>query len=160
MPRAPLWLTGLLLCLHGCGAVLIVPAIATTQELMRDRKGQFERENSARVGSYLHVACDFSMSPGRYEACGHLVAVRASDLAYLHVHPMGEASDPATPSGPDIAFHTTFPSKGSYRLFLDFQHGDVVRTAAFTVNIGGQATQATQAPAPAPSGGQTEHHHH
>jgi len=90
-------------------------------------------------------------------AFGHLVAVRASDLAYLHVHPMGEASDPATPSGPDISFHTTFPSKGSYRLFLDFQHGDVVRTAAFTVNIGGQPTQA---PAPAPSGGQTEHHHH
>jgi len=76
MPRARLWLTGLLLCLHGCGAVLIVPAIATTQELMRDRKGQFERGHSAHVGSYLHVACDFSFSPGKYEACGHLVAVR------------------------------------------------------------------------------------
>ena len=37
--------------------------------------------------------------------------------------------------GPESAFHTTFPSPGSYRLFLDFQHHDVVRTAAFTVNV-------------------------
>ena len=72
-------------------------------------------------------------------AYGHLVALRASDLAYLHVHPMGEAGDATTVSGPDVAFHTTFPSPGAYRLFLDFQHRDVVRTAAFTVTVGGQA---------------------
>ncbi len=29
------------------------------------------------------------------------------------------------------------PSPGTYRLFLDFRHGDVVRTAAFTVAVGG-----------------------
>jgi len=68
-------------------------------------------------------------------AYGHLVAVRASDLAYLHVHPMGEPGDGTTASGPDIVFHTTFPSTGAYRLFLDFQHGGVVRTAAFTVEV-------------------------
>ena len=55
-------------------------------------------------------------------AYGHLVAVRASDLAYLHVHPMGEPGDGTTSSGPEIGFHTTFPSAGAYRLFLDFQH--------------------------------------
>ena len=86
-------------------------------------------------------------------AYGHLVAVRASDLAYLHVHPMGEASDSATASGPEIQFHTMFPSTGSYRLFLDFQHRDVVRTAAFTVNV----SEAGQTPST--GGGQTEHHH-
>lgn len=80
-------------------------------------------------------------------AYGHLVAVRAPDLAYLHVHPM---SDGAT-AGPEIGFHTTFPSAGSYRLFLDFQHGGVVRTAAFTVNI--TETASTTAPAPAGGGG-------
>ena len=84
------------------------------------------------------------------------MALRASDLAYLHVHPMGEAGDPTTPSGPDIGFHTTFPSAGSYRLFLDFQHRGVVRTAAFTVNIGERGRADT---APAPGGGQTGHHH-
>ncbi|MUL84892.1 MULTISPECIES: hypothetical protein [unclassified Mycolicibacterium] len=66
-------------------------------------------------------------------AYGHLVAVRASDLAYLHVHPMSDAADPATAPGPQIAFHTTFPSAGAYRLFLDFKHRDAVHTAEFTV---------------------------
>jgi hypothetical protein len=86
-------------------------------------------------------------------AYGHLVAVRASDLAYLHVHPMGEPGDGTTAPGPDIVFHTTFPSTGSYRLFLDFQHGDVVRTAAFTVNV------SEAAPTTAPAGGGGGHHH-
>ncbi len=63
-------------------------------------------------------------------AYGHLVALRSGDLAYLHVHPAdGDA-------GPDVRFFTTAPSAGTYRLFLDFKHGDVVRTAAFTVAAG------------------------
>lgn len=64
-------------------------------------------------------------------AYGHLVALRAGDLAYLHVHPEGEPGD-GTPSGPDITFHATAPSAGDYRLFLDFKHDGVVRTADFT----------------------------
>jgi hypothetical protein len=32
-----------------------------------------------------------------------------------------------------VRFATTVPSAGTYRLFLDFQHDGVVRTAAFTV---------------------------
>ncbi|MFE4973236.1 hypothetical protein ACFRAR_14115 [Kitasatospora sp. NPDC056651] len=78
-------------------------------------------------------------------AYGHLVALRAGDLAYLHVHP-----DTTTP-GPEIGFTTTAPSGGSYRLFLDFKHQDTVRTAAFTVT-----TDGTVAPAPAPAAGHTE----
>lgn len=66
-------------------------------------------------------------------AYGHLVAVRASDLTYLHVHPMSDAADPTTSSGPQVAFHTTLPSAGEYRLFLDFKHRDTVHTAEFTV---------------------------
>jgi hypothetical protein len=74
-------------------------------------------------------------------AYGHLVALRAADLEYLHVHPMGEPGDGITASGPDIGFHTTFPSAGNYRLFVDFQHASVVRTAAFTVSVdGGEAS--------------------
>jgi hypothetical protein len=68
-------------------------------------------------------------------AYGHLVALRASDLAYLHVHPMGEPGDGVTPAGSEIGFHATFPSDGDYRLFLDFKHQNVVRTAAFTVSV-------------------------
>jgi hypothetical protein len=64
-------------------------------------------------------------------AFGHLVAIRAGDVAYLHVHP--EEGEP----GPGIDFATAFPEPATYRLFLDFQHRGVVRTAAFTVESGG-----------------------
>ena len=65
-------------------------------------------------------------------AYGHLVALRDGDLAYLHVHPAGEPGDGATRPGPDITFSATAPSVGDYRLFLDFQHEGVVRTAEFS----------------------------
>ena len=55
-------------------------------------------------------------------ALGHLVALRRSDLAYLHVHPEG------------LDFHTSVPTAGAYELFLDFQHRGVVRTAHFTLS--------------------------
>ncbi|GLZ78487.1 hypothetical protein Afil01_32940 [Actinorhabdospora filicis] len=63
-------------------------------------------------------------------AYGHLVALRAGDLGYLHVHP--ESGVDAVP-GPDITFVVVAPTGGVYRLYLDFQHHGVVRTADFTV---------------------------
>lgn len=68
-------------------------------------------------------------------AYGHLVALRAADLAYLHVHPEGSPGDGVTAAGPDIDFVVNAPSAGDYRLFLDFQHEGVVRTAEFTVRV-------------------------
>ncbi|TXL89528.1 hypothetical protein [Streptomyces sp. IB2014 016-6] len=68
-------------------------------------------------------------------AYGHLVALRAGDLAYLHVHPNGEPDDGVTEPGPEVSFTATAPSAGAYRLFLDFQHKGEVRTAAFTVDV-------------------------
>jgi hypothetical protein len=62
-------------------------------------------------------------------AYGHLVAIRASDGAYLHVHPT-EASSPEA-----VAFAVHASTPGTYRLFLDFQHQGIVRTAAFTVDV-------------------------
>jgi hypothetical protein len=61
-------------------------------------------------------------------AYGHLVALRAGDMAYLHVHPQETHA-----SGPVITFDVEVPTPGTYRLFLDFQHGGVVHTAALTV---------------------------
>jgi hypothetical protein len=72
-------------------------------------------------------------------AYGHLVALRQGDLAYLHVHPDGEPGDGRTRPGPAIVFHTTAPSDGTYRLYLDFKHDGVVRTAEFTVTAGQEA---------------------
>jgi hypothetical protein len=56
-------------------------------------------------------------------ARGHLVMLRAGDLAYDHVHPL--AAD-------ELAFATDDLQTGTYRLFLQFRHGDEVHTAAFT----------------------------
>jgi hypothetical protein len=62
-------------------------------------------------------------------ARGHLVALREGDLAFLHVHP----TDAAT-AGASIGFGAELPSAGRYRLYLQFQHGQV-HTAAFTLEV-------------------------
>lgn len=80
-------------------------------------------------------------------AYGHLVALRQGDLAYLHVHPDGAPGDGRTPAGPEIRFAAEIPSAGSYRLYLDFRHGDAVHTAEFTVVAGEPGAPATSAPA-------------
>ncbi|MCW5880437.1 MAG: hypothetical protein KIS91_05820 [Anaerolineae bacterium] len=59
-------------------------------------------------------------------AQGHLVALREGDLAFLHVHPHEER----------LAFETTFPTGGRYRLFLQFKAAGTVHTAAFTRTVG------------------------
>jgi hypothetical protein len=90
-------------------------------------------------------------------AYGHLVALRDADLAYLHVHPDGEPGDGKTAAGPGIVFYADVPSAGVYRLYLDFQHGDKVRTAEFTATAGTALPQASTpadtpaGPSPAPS---------
>jgi hypothetical protein len=68
-------------------------------------------------------------------AYGHLVSLRVGDLAFLHTHPAGHVEQGST-GGPEVAFGTTFPTAGSYRLFLDFRVGGAVHTAAFTVDVG------------------------
>jgi hypothetical protein len=74
-------------------------------------------------------------------ALGHLVAIRASDLAYLHVHPLEERVGPG-----QVPFAVQAPSAGTYRLFFDFSHEGTVRTAAFTVDVAdGQGVTPTTA---------------
>jgi len=59
-------------------------------------------------------------------AKGHLVALRQGDLAFLHVHPDENS----------LKFMATFPTAGSYRLFLQFKTGDGrLHTAAFTQEV-------------------------
>jgi hypothetical protein len=89
-------------------------------------------------------------------AYGHLVALREGDLAYLHVHPDGAPGDGVTAAGPRIDFAVEVPSAGGYRLFLDFRHGDVVRTAEFTVPTAGSPAAV---PAPQEPHGEPDHGH-
>jgi hypothetical protein len=78
-------------------------------------------------------------------AGGHLVALRQGDLAYLHTHPAGgeedahapdaePATDPAEHEG-EVAFESTFPTAGAYRLYFQFKHAGRVRTAEFTQEV-------------------------
>jgi hypothetical protein len=60
-------------------------------------------------------------------ALGHLVVIRVDDLAYLHVHPE---------EGDLPVFAVSGLAPGRYRYFFDFQVDGVVRTAAFTVDVG------------------------
>ena len=62
-------------------------------------------------------------------AGGHLVALREGDMAFLHVHPTGD--------GQGVGFAATFPTEGSYRLFLQFKHEGRVQTVAFTQEVSG-----------------------
>lgn len=104
-------------------------------------------------------------------AFGHLVSLRSGDLAYLHTHPSQDA-EPGTKGGPQITFGTTFPTAGTYSLFLDFQHAGAVHTAEFTVKVGADgktvivppkgvpATKAPATQAPATPGHEETPHGH
>jgi hypothetical protein len=83
-------------------------------------------------------------------AYGHLVALREGDLAYLHVHPEGSPGDGVTAPGPQVSFVAEVPSAGTYRLFLDFRHDGVVRTAEFTLPAGDSGGATPPAPAATP----------
>ena len=76
-------------------------------------------------------------------AYGHVVALRAGDLAYLHVHPDGEPGDGRTRPGSDVRFGLHLPRAGDYRLFFDFQHEGIVHTAAFSVSVAAPSSSRT-----------------
>lgn len=63
-------------------------------------------------------------------ANGHLVAIRATDLAYVHAHPEDG------PAGPEVTFELEFDGRGRHAFYFDFQHDGVVRTAQFTFDSG------------------------
>lgn len=63
-------------------------------------------------------------------ANGHLVALRARDLAYAHVHPVEDEEGEMGPG--TVVFDATLGAQGRYALFLDFTHHGAVHTAAFT----------------------------
>jgi hypothetical protein len=69
-------------------------------------------------------------------AFGRLDIVREGDLALARVHPDATPPAPSDRAGPGIAFTVEVPAAGSYRLFLDFRHGGLQRTAVFTVPTG------------------------
>jgi hypothetical protein len=100
------------------------------------RAGRYQVELTGELAAGVHSRIAFSVSNNAtgvelepyLGALGHLVALRVSDLAYLHVHPLEDSSSEA------IRFGVEVPSSGPYRLFLQFQHEHRVHTASFTVH--------------------------
>jgi hypothetical protein len=63
-------------------------------------------------------------------AYGHLVIIRAADLAYLHIHPDPQAT------GASATFRPTIAGHGLHRAFFDFSVGGAVHTAQFILLVG------------------------
>jgi hypothetical protein len=121
---------------HTLGVDLFVPGAFSPHDLpapstsaLVDGYEVSLREHPGEVGFFVRrdgkLVTDLQPYLG---ARGHLVALREGDLAYQHIHP-----DPTPP--PEVAFHTGLTDPGTYRLFLQFRHGDRVHTAAFTRRI-------------------------
>lgn len=88
-------------------------------------------------------------------AMGHCVILSQDTTKYLHSHPLAEGADhdmskmgamdmskmnaaPAPKSGgPDVMFHTNFPTAGLYKVWGQFQHRGQIITSSFVVNVGG-----------------------
>jgi len=90
-------------------------------------------EGTPQVGATtpLLVRISPAVTLDRYlGAYGHLVVLRETDLAYLHVHPEEQLS------GGAVKFWLAAPSPGRYRAFFDFSIGGTVRTAEFTMQVG------------------------
>ncbi|WP_134321677.1 hypothetical protein [Cumulibacter soli] len=67
-------------------------------------------------------------------AFGHLVALREGDLAYLHVHALGNEPQSGENAAAEIGFAAQAPSAGRYFLYLDFQIDGEVHTAEFVLD--------------------------
>lgn len=60
---------------------------------------------------------------------GHSVAIRPTDLGYLHLHSTSQGT------GPRLDFLGSVPDKGDYRLFVEFYRADKPYLAEFTVQV-------------------------
>jgi hypothetical protein len=119
------------------GSYLPRPVPAPTRTTTVDGFGVGIRHDAIRAGDDVDLA--FTVARGGAPvagiepylgARGHLVALREGDLSYLHMHPHDEAEEPG-----GISFRAHFPAAGRYRLFLQFQVGESVHTAAFTLEV-------------------------
>lgn len=63
----------------------------------------------------------------------HLTAFHEGDGAFAHLHPLNGVK--GDHGGPDLVFHTELAASGDWRLFLQFETGGTVHTAALTLHV-------------------------
>jgi hypothetical protein len=89
---------------------------------------------------------------------GHAVILSGDTRIYLHAHPMeggtesmshegmkhdmpskggstGKIDAAPKTGGPDVVFHTNFPTPGLYKVWGQFQHRGKIITAPFVVSV-------------------------
>ncbi|MEU1190781.1 hypothetical protein [Streptomyces sp. NPDC005859] len=64
----------------------------------------------------------------------HLTAFHEGDTAFAHLHPTTKVN--GDQGGQDLSVHAELPAAGNWRLFLQFQTGGKLHTAALTLNVG------------------------
>jgi hypothetical protein len=62
----------------------------------------------------------------------HVTAIHAGDLAFAHLHPAGAAH--GAHGGPTLTVHADLPMAGKYRMFIQFETGNHLHTAAITLS--------------------------
>jgi hypothetical protein len=62
----------------------------------------------------------------------HVTALRSGDLAFAHLHPSGMVN--GDHGGPTLTVNADLPEAGMYRLFIQFQTGGTLHTAAITLS--------------------------
>ena len=112
------------------GALDVTPLVApATSVTTGDLRVELERDGERLSFTAYRALTDVPVVPEPYlGARGHLVAFRAGDLAYAHVHPAGE-------DGATTTYEAGLPGPGTYRLFLELQVDGEVRTAPFTLEV-------------------------
>ena len=63
--------------------------------------------------------------------CAHVTAIYHGDLAFAHLHPQGTTT--GDHGGPTLTVDADLPASGAYRIFVQFQTGGTLHTAALTV---------------------------
>lgn len=67
------------------------------------------------------------------ETYAHLTAFHQGDLAFAHLHPHDSVGGDG--GGPTLSFMAALPKPGNWRMFVQFQTGGVLHTAALTVPV-------------------------
>jgi hypothetical protein len=114
-----------------------LPAAATTTEvdgytvtLAGDLMAGMEHTLSATITKNGAAVTDLQPYLDTY---AHLTAFHEGDMAFAHLHPQGSVN--GDHGGPTLTFEATMAESGNYRLFLQFQTGGVLHTAAITINV-------------------------
>jgi hypothetical protein len=67
-------------------------------------------------------------------AYAHVAAIRMPGHLFAHAAPLDRAT-PGRAGGPDLKFDVEFPGAGDYRVFVEFQTGGKLHTAALTMRV-------------------------